>query len=173
MYDSRSALNETKSFKARPRENSFFMRPNSPVVQALSRQFPLLDMLWAKPASARRYIATWRRPFLSQPSASPCCASSTWTPHFSGSCFLSLRIGARFNLVHLVHAETFAKCTCPSWARGGGVAVGRLYRPNVPVPLGRWETAVGAYASALAVTVKVVLAGMLLALSQKAPLLSA
>ncbi len=38
---------------------------------------------------------------------------------------------------------------------------------------GGWETAVGAYASALAVTVKVVLAGMSPELPQKAPLLSA
>lgn len=45
--------------------------------------------------------------------------------------------------------------------------------PNVPVPLGGWETAVGAYASALAVMMKVVEAGMLLALPQKAPLLLA
>lgn len=36
-----------------------------------------------------------------------------------------------------------------------------------------WETAVGAYASALAVTVKVVLAGMSLEFPQKAPLLLA
>lgn len=48
-----------------------------------------------------------------------------------------------------------------------------VHVPNVPVPLRGWETAVGAYASALAVMVKVVLAGMLLELPQKAPLLSA
>lgn len=58
--------------------------------------------------------------------------------------------------------------------RNGSVNAKRASSEKTACPLvgyARWQSA--NYASALAVTVKVVLAGMLLALPQKAPLLSA